>query len=707
MEVDGWTKSSVIIERLTPGVHYSFCVISIVTVEDGLEIKRSSETISIITRPSPPDSMTAHRIHVLGERSVELSWEALTGQVDGYSVVLKDCMEDVVAEETTESPHLSISLGNHRISAAYFVEIRSLSHGERSDPLTEILQVEEIDLRIEELHATKQDTKSVTLKWKHPVYGPADSYVVQWALEHSHQFNVIDTVDSDRTGISVTGLTPGKAYKFRVASVFLDMMECGLETRVLSQDISVTTKPLGPDSISWYTINIEHAMLEWKAPRGQVDGYSVVLKDCMEDVVAEETTESPHLSISLGNHRISAAYFVEIRSLSHGERSDPLTEILQVEEIDLRIEELHATKQDTKSVTLKWKHPVYGPADSYVVQWALEHSHQFNVIDTVDSDRTGISVTGLTPGKAYKFRVASVFLDMMECGLETRVLSQDISVTTKPLSPDSLSSYRIENGHAKLKWRAPRGQVDGYSVVLKDCMEDVVAEETTESPHLFISLGNHRISAAYFVEIRSLSHGERSDPLTEILQVEAPSMPGEVDRIASTIKSTSFDLKWRASGGRVDKYIVKISDYSTFGAEYETEGPSPSLRIENLEVNTRYKLAIFAVRDNIKSEPRTENLKTKDIKVHWGCMTKAILTGGIAIVGVSAIAPFLGAVGFGAAGIGKGTMAASWMSSYGGAVASGGLFSTLQSLGVVGLGASAKAAIIASGMALGCIVEVI
>ncbi|XP_033747451.1 tenascin-like isoform X1 [Pecten maximus] len=373
-------------------------------------------------------------------------------------------------------------------------------------------------------------------------------------------------------------------------------------------------EPLSPDSLSSYRIENGHAKLKWRAPRGQVDGYSVVLKNCMEDVVAEETTMSTHLSISLGNHRISAAYFVEIRSLSHGERSDPLTEILQVEELVLIIQDLHATMQDSKSVTLEWKHPVYGPVDSYEVQWALQYSDQLNII-AADSGRTWITIKDLTPAKTYIFRVASVL--PRECGQENKFLSQEISFTL------------------------------------------------------------------------------------------APAMPGEVDRIASTIKSTSFDLKWRASGGRVDKYIVKISDYSTFGAEYQTKGPSPSLRIENLEVNTRYKLGIFAVRDNIKSEPRTENLKTKDVKVYWGCMTKAILTGGIAIAGVTAFAPFLGAVGFGAAGIGKGTMAASWMSSFGGTVASGGLFSTLQSLGVVGLGASAKAAIIASGMALGCIVEVI
>ncbi|XP_060067716.1 receptor-type tyrosine-protein phosphatase eta-like [Ylistrum balloti] len=184
-----------------------------------------------------------------------------------------------------------------------------------------------------------------------------------------------------------------------------------------------------------------------------------------------------------------------------------------------------------------------------------------------------------------------------------------------------------------------------------------------------------------------------------------PAMPGMVDREKSTIKSTSMELIWQASEGVVDRYIVKIASDSPFREEYETN--TPSVVIKNLEVNTRYQLDIYAVSGEVMSEHKTEVLKTKDIEVSWGCLTMAMATGSLAGIGVVSLAPILGAVGFGAAGIGKGTLAAAWMSSYGGTVASGSLFSFLQSLGVVGLGAAAKATIITSGIALGCIAEVV
>lgn len=87
-------------------------------------------------------------------------------------------------------------------------------------------------------------------------------------------------------------------------------------------------------------------------------------------------------------------------------------------------------------------------------------------------------------------------------------------------------------------------------------------------------------------------------------------------------------------------------------------------------------------------------------------MMKAILTGGIAVAGLSTVPSILGVAGFTVAGVGKGTLAATWMSLYGGNIASGSLYSCLQSAGVVGLTAPAKAAIIAAGMTLGCVVEI-
>ncbi|XP_069135166.1 tenascin-X-like isoform X1 [Argopecten irradians] len=297
-------------------------------------------------------------------------------------------------------------------------------------------------------------------------------------------------------------------------------------------------------------------------------------------------------------------------------------------------------------------------------------------------------------------------------GVHSKPQKGKIKVKDYYLTIRELHATQEDSKSVRLSWKHPFYRlVDSYEVQWAERHSDQYTAMAVDSETTSVIIPDLNPDKTYKFRMASVlpkaCRLEGNFLSKDITFKLGPSKPGNVDQIASTITSTSFDLHWKASEILVDHYIVKISGDSSFRAEYKTEDQTPSVRIENLEVNTLYQLDIYAVRGNMKSEARTEVLKTKNIQVRWGCMMTAIMAGGFAAVGVSAFAPALGAFGFGGAGIGKGTWAAYWMSTYGGNVASGGLFSTLQSLGVVGLTASAKAAIIATGMALGCIVEVV
>ncbi|XP_060607237.1 interferon alpha-inducible protein 27-like protein 2B [Ruditapes philippinarum] len=73
----------------------------------------------------------------------------------------------------------------------------------------------------------------------------------------------------------------------------------------------------------------------------------------------------------------------------------------------------------------------------------------------------------------------------------------------------------------------------------------------------------------------------------------------------------------------------------------------------------------------------------------------AVAGGVVSTLGVPAA---LGALGFTSAGIAAGSAAAAWMSSYGGAVASGSLLAVCQSIGAAGLGAAGTAIGAAAGV---------
>ncbi|XP_064621100.1 interferon alpha-inducible protein 27, mitochondrial-like [Lineus longissimus] len=81
--------------------------------------------------------------------------------------------------------------------------------------------------------------------------------------------------------------------------------------------------------------------------------------------------------------------------------------------------------------------------------------------------------------------------------------------------------------------------------------------------------------------------------------------------------------------------------------------------------------------------------KGKSFKIPKRCLIAMIIASGVggllSLVGVPLL---LGAIGFGAAGVTAGSLAALWQSTMGGTVAAGSLFSILQSIGAVGLGAA-------------------
>ncbi|XP_069134579.1 uncharacterized protein [Argopecten irradians] len=446
-------------------------------------------------------------------------------------------------------------------------------------------------------------------------------------------------------------------------------------------------EPPPPGPITRYNIDVFEPRVDlwWTAATGLVEKYKVVLRNCEAEVVAEVVTEETELSIPFPiiNNKISPAFNVEVYSLAYGVHSKPQTERVHVE-----------VNRRAKG-SLKLKLTVgSGGGSGHRGNRAVNPFSDNAVINNKISPAFNVEIYSLAYGVHSKPQTERVHVE------DFYLIIQELHATQEDSKSVILSwnhpFYRLVDSY-EVQWTEEHS--DQYTVMAVDSETTsvIIPDLTPDTTYKFRMASV--LPKACILEGNFLS--------TDITVTLGPSMPGNVDQVASTITSTSFDLHWKASEILVDHYIVKISGDSSFRAEYKTEDQTPSVRIENLEMNTFYQLDIYAVRGNMKSVARTEVLKTKNIQVYWGCMMTAILTGGFAAVGVSAFAPVLGAFGFGAAGIGKGTLAASWMSTYGGSVASGGLFSTLQSLGVVGLTASAKAAIIATGMALGCIVEVV
>lgn len=104
------------------------------------------------------------------------------------------------------------------------------------------------------------------------------------------------------------------------------------------------------------------------------------------------------------------------------------------------------------------------------------------------------------------------------------------------------------------------------------------------------------------------------------------------------------------------------------------------------------KVSTGAQTDESK-DPGGNNGKTvatgKNFKIPKRCLIAMFIASGVGgLLSLLGVPLLLGAIGFGSAGVTAGSLAALWQSTMGGTIAAGSLFSTLQSIGAVGLGAA-------------------
>ncbi|XP_021374577.1 uncharacterized protein LOC110463939 [Mizuhopecten yessoensis] len=187
------------------------------------------------------------------------------------------------------------------------------------------------------------------------------------------------------------------------------------------------------------------------------------------------------------------------------------------------------------------------------------------------------------------------------------------------------------------------------------------------------------------------------------MEIGSPKPPF-LDEEKSYTNSTSIQLMMIKTSEVIWKHII-ISKTKDKREVVRLKSRNDIVLVDKeLEADTDYQIEIYVKIGDKRSESQFVFMKTKDVKVSMPCLIGAITGGAIVVGGLAAFGPILAALGFGSGGIISGTMAA-WLMSFGN-ISAGSLFAILQSIGVVGLSITVKAAFLAAGLSIGCMAEV-
>ncbi len=455
---------------LTSGTAYEFQIRARAGLRPGPASDAVSATPLAANAPAKPTGLTA----TAGNQQVTLSWtDPKNSDITKYQYrqgtgdpVSWGGWTDFATSDATTTTRAIDGLTN---GTEYSFQIRAVAgteFGAMSDTVSETPN--RPPARPTGLTATTGDASGeVDLSWTDPDDDTITSYSYQFRVGGGRWMSdPIPASDADTTSYTVTGLTDGTEYEFRIVAL--------VGSIVSSASASATATPLnpaGPAKPTGLTATAGNQLvtLSWTDPKNsditkyqyrQGTGDPVSWGGWTDFATSDATTTTRAID-GLTN---GTEYSFQIRAVAgteFGAMSDTVSETPN--RPPARPTGLTATTGDASGeVDLSWTDPDDDTITSYSYQFRVGGGRWMSdPIPASDADTTSYTVTGLTDGTEYEFRIVA--------RLGSIVSSPSASATATPLNPAGPAkptglTATAGNTRVDLSWTAPSGTITGYEV---------------------------------------------------------------------------------------------------------------------------------------------------------------------------------------------------------------------------------------------------
>lgn len=601
---------------LTNGTSYIFKVAATNAAGDS-SYSSSSSAVTAYTTPGAPTSVTG----TAGEGEVVLSWSApasnggnsITDYVIKYS-------SDNGATWTTFSDGTSTSTSETVTGltngTSYVFRIAAVNAAGAGTNSTSSAAVVPRTVPDAPFSATATAAnEQVTLSWSAPVFNGGTA-ITDYFIEYSDDgstWALFSDGTSTLRATAVTGLTNGTPYYFRVYAI--NSVGMGLPSAP-SSPVTPLTSPTAP-TIS--RIDTSNALLTVYFSPGDDGGNPITSYQYSTDGGATwqtrtvGSTSSPLVISALSTNGTSAlangtTYSVQIRAVnSAGAGNASLTTTATPVTVPTAPLSVVATPGNA-SISLNWNAPTSN-GGATITDYEVEYSTNggstwFSFINGT-SAATSASITSLTNGTSYTFRVSAV--NSVGMGVAS-LWSTSVSPRTVPTSPTGLTLV-AGAGSITASWTAASS---GGSTIT-----DFIVEYSTDgnswttfndglSTSTSTTITGLTNGTAYYVRVSAVNvagsstavvSGSTATPKT------TPSAPS-ISAISADNQSLSVAFTAGATGGSViTSYQYSINGGSTWTTASGTSSP---IVISSLTNGTQYQVALRAV--NVVGNGNTSNI---------------------------------------------------------------------------------------------------
>ncbi len=538
------TTTTTTVTNLLNGQSYDFRVFTINSV--GPSNPSVLIDITPATVPAAPTNLTA----TAGDTTVSLSWTAPTNiggsPITDYLVEYSDDAGDtwnVFDDDISTTPTSTVTdLSNGQSYDFRVSTITSVGTSISSD-VVDATPVTTPDAPTN-LSATAGNTE-VSLTWTTPVI-TGGSDITDYLVEHSTDGSTWTTFDDDistETSATVTDLSNGQSYSFRVSAI----NEVGTGTSSLVVDATPATTPEAPTNLVTVHGNTQ-VTLSWTAP--VITGGSPIT-----DYLVEFNDGSGWETFADGTSPLTTATVTDLTNgQSYSFRVSAINEVgtgtssLVVDATPATTPDaptnLSATAGNTE-VSLSWTAPSDG--GSTITDYLVEFNDGSGWETFADgtSPLTTATVTGLTNGQQYSFRVSAI----NAIGTGSTSLVEIITPATTSTKPLQLSATPGD-GKVSLTWVAPTNNggatITDYLVEYSTNEIDwtIFDDGTSTTPTATVTdLSNGQSYSFRVSAINEVGTGTPSDTVTA---TPATTSEAPTGLTATSVSSTAIDLSWTA-----------------------------------------------------------------------------------------------------------------------------------------------------------------
>jgi subtilisin family serine protease len=416
----------------------------------------------------------------------------------------------------------------------------------------------------------------VRLSWAAPVVDgpePVSDYVVEQSSDGS-TWTIIDDGLSTATTFTVGGLTNGIAYWFRVAAV--NAMGAGAESE------PVTAKPAGPPALltalsatgaPFDGVRSGEVKLAWNASpaREGVTGYVVEWTadgeawTAVDDAASTATTATVS---GLSNGTSYAFRVAAVNAFGAGPWRSTLGTPAWTPAAPTGLE-AGTVPHGSGQVRLAWIAPIdNGGSDitDYVVERSVDGT-SWTMVDDAVSTETTVTVSGLTNGTAYSFRVAAV--NGVGAGLSSNpavAVPQGPAAAPTGVTAEVAPAGGVSAGEVRLAWTAPSdtggSAITGYEIAWSTNGVTWTTAEHGEPADPSFTVRGLRDGTTYQFRVAAVN-AVGTGPWSAPIQAAPRWTPARPTALRATAGSRQVKLTWNTPatthGSAVTDYVIQRS----------------------------------------------------------------------------------------------------------------------------------------------------